>query len=62
MARMGDRRGTCMMFVGRSEGKRLLRRPRHRWRENVKMDLQEVEWQAWIVSISFRTGTGNRCL
>ena len=62
MVRMGDRRGACMMFVSRPEGKRLLRRPRHRWRENVKMDLQEVEWQAWIVSISFRTGTGNRCL
>ena len=44
MACMGDRRGACMMFVGRPEGKRLLRRPRHRWKENIKLDLQKVEW------------------
>jgi len=29
--------------VGKPEGKRLLGRPRHRWVDNIKMDLQEVE-------------------
>ena len=43
MACMGDRRGACIMFVGRPEGKRLLRRPRHRWKETIKKDLQEME-------------------
>ena len=46
VAGMQDRRGACRVFVGRPEGKRLLRRPRHRWKENIKMDLREVEWAA----------------
>jgi hypothetical protein len=29
-------------MVGKSEGKRPLGRPRHRWEDNIKMDLQEV--------------------
>jgi hypothetical protein len=41
---MGDRRVACRMFLGRREEKRLLRRPRFRWEENIKMDLQEVGW------------------
>jgi hypothetical protein len=31
-------------FSGEPEGTRQLGRPRHRWEENVKMDLREVEW------------------
>jgi hypothetical protein len=36
--------------VGRPEGRRPLGRPRHRWENSIKMDLQEVEWDgvAWI--------------
>jgi hypothetical protein len=30
------------VLVGKSEGKRLLGRPRRRWEDNIKMDLQEV--------------------
>jgi hypothetical protein len=30
------------VFVGKPEGKRPLGRPRHRWEDNIKMDLQEV--------------------
>jgi len=44
VACMGVRRGACRMLVDRPEGKVLFRRPRHRWEENVKMDLQEVGW------------------
>jgi hypothetical protein len=29
------------------EGKRLLGRPRRRWEENIKMDLEYVRWRAW---------------
>ena len=34
----------------RREGKRPLERPGHRWKDNIKMDLQEVEWGGmdWI--------------
>jgi len=31
-------------WVGQPEGKRPLGRPRHRWDDNIKMDLQEVGW------------------
>ena len=36
--------------MGRPEGKRPLGRPRLRWEDNIKMDLQEVEWGGmdWI--------------
>jgi hypothetical protein len=30
------------IFVGKSEGKRSLRRPRHRWEDNIRMDLREI--------------------
>jgi hypothetical protein len=30
------------VLVGKPEGKRLLERPRRRWEDNIKMDLQEV--------------------
>jgi len=33
-----------MVLVGKPEGKRSLARPRHRWEDNIKMDLQEVGW------------------
>jgi len=39
---MEDRRGIYRVLVGKLEGKRLLGRPRHRWEDNIKMDLQEV--------------------
>jgi len=44
VARMGERRGVCRVLVGKPEGKRRLGRPRHRWENNIKMDLQEVGW------------------
>ena len=40
---MGERRGVYRVLVGKTEGKRTLgRRPRFRWKDNIKMDLQEV--------------------
>jgi len=37
-------------LVGESEGKRPLGRPRHRWENNIKMDLQNMDWGGmdWI--------------
>jgi hypothetical protein len=35
-------RGVCRVLVGKPEGKRPLGRPRLRWEDNLKMDLQEV--------------------
>ena len=42
VARMGDGRGVYRVLVGRPEGKRPLGRPRRRWENNIKMDLQKV--------------------
>jgi len=42
VARMGEERGVCRVLVGKPEGKRPLGRPRHRWVDNIGMDLQEV--------------------
>jgi len=42
VACMGEGRGVHMVLVGKPKGKRPLGRPRHRWKDNIKMDLQEV--------------------
>ena len=42
VARMGEMRGVYRVLVGKPEGKRQLGRPRRRWEDNIKMDLQEV--------------------
>ena len=42
MTRMGKGRGVHRFLVGKPEGKRPLGRPRRRWEDNIKMDLQEV--------------------
>ena len=47
VARMGDGRGVHRVLVGKPEGKRLLGRPRHRWEDNIKMDLREVGGDGW---------------
>jgi hypothetical protein len=39
---MGEERGVHRVLVGKPEGKRPLGRPRHRWEDNIKMDLQAV--------------------
>jgi hypothetical protein len=44
VARIGEKRGAYRILVGRREGRRPLGRPRRRWEDNIKMDLQEVGW------------------
>jgi len=39
---MGERRGVYRVLVGKPEGKTPLGRPRRRWEDNIKMDLQEM--------------------
>jgi hypothetical protein len=63
---MGEKRGIYMVLVWKYEGKRPLGRPRHRWENNIKMDLQEVgcggmdwielaqdsdRWQAFVSAV-----------
>ena len=53
MARMEEGRDVHKVLVGKPEGKRQLGRPRRRWEDNIKMDLEEVEGVV---------GTGWSCL
>jgi hypothetical protein len=39
---MGEARGVYSVLMGKPEGKRPLGRHRHRWEDNIKMDVQEV--------------------
>ncbi|KAJ4427606.1 hypothetical protein ANN_25254 [Periplaneta americana] len=50
VARMGESRNAYRVLVGRPEGKRPLRKPRHRWEDNIKMDLRKVGYDGrdWI--------------
>jgi hypothetical protein len=50
---MGEDRGMYRMLVGKPEGKRSLGRPRRRWEDNIKIDLQEVgggrgDWKEFV--------------
>ena len=58
MARMEEGRGVHKVLVGKPEVKRPFGRPRHRWEDNIKMDLQE-----WVGVVEtgwswLRIGTG----
>jgi hypothetical protein len=51
--------------MGKPEGKSPLGRPRRRWDDNIKMDLQEMSWRgggAWAGLIWFRIATGGGSL
>ena len=71
MARMEEGRGVYRVLVGKPEGKRPLDRPRRRWEDTIKMDLQEVggacedwmelaqdrdRWRALVCTVMKRRG------
>jgi hypothetical protein len=44
VTRMGEKRNVYRILVGKPDGKRPLGRPRHRWVDNIKMDLRGMDW------------------
>jgi hypothetical protein len=55
VASVGEQRGAYRISVGRPEGRRLLGRPRRRCEDNIKMDLEAVEWgMEWIELVQGR--------
>jgi hypothetical protein len=60
VAHMGEGRGVYRVLVGKPEGKRQLGKPRHRWEDNIKVDLQEVG--VWTGLSWLRIETGGRHL
>jgi hypothetical protein len=61
VARMGGKRGAYRILVGRPEGRRPLGKPRHKWEDNIKMELKEVGW-AWTGLSWLRIQTGGGLL
>jgi hypothetical protein len=62
--RMGERRGAYRVMVGKPEGMRPVGRPRRRWKVDIKMELQEVVWEAWngLILLIVGTGGGHLCV
>jgi hypothetical protein len=52
----GEGRGVCRVLVGRPKVKRPLGRPRHRWEDNIKLDLTEIKINGanWIQLVQDR--------
>jgi hypothetical protein len=47
---MGEKMNACRLLMGKPEGKRPRLRPRHRWMDNIKIDLGKIGWgdMDWI--------------
>jgi hypothetical protein len=41
---MGEKRNACRVLVGKSEGRRPQERPRHRWKDTIKIYLRKTGW------------------
>ena len=61
VARVGERRVVYRILLRKPEGKRSLGRPRRRWEDNIKMDLQDVVCggMKWIELAQDRTSGGH---
>jgi hypothetical protein len=56
-AHMEEERGVYKVLVGRPKDKRPLGRPKHRWEDNIKMDLREIEIDVQSGFIWLRIGS-----
>ena len=56
VARMEEGRSVFKILTGKPTGKRSLGRPRRRWEDNIRMDLEEISVNAGIELIRFRIG------
>ena len=59
----GERRGVYRVLVGKPEGRRPLARPRRRWEDNIKLDLQEAGCRSvdWIELAQDREEVAGTC-
>jgi hypothetical protein len=44
---MREKGNACRILMGMPEGKGSLRRPRHRWEDNIKINIREISWVVW---------------
>jgi len=56
IACIGERRDAYRVLVLKLEGKRQLGKPRHRWENNIRMDLKEIRWKGvdWSDLVQYR--------
>jgi hypothetical protein len=54
---MGEMRNTYNILTAKPEGKRPFGRPRHKWEDNIRMDLTEIWWKVWSGCNWLRTET-----
>jgi hypothetical protein len=47
---MGEKRNADRVLLRKSKAGRPLKRPRHRWEGNIKMDLKELGWESLVQS------------
>jgi hypothetical protein len=61
VARLGEERDVCRDLVGKSDGKEPLGRPRHRWEDNIRMDLRKWDVGVWtgLGWLRIEAGGGN---
>jgi hypothetical protein len=61
---LGEERNAYRILVVKPEGKRPLGRSRHKWMDNIKMDLREIGWDGmvWIGLIWLKIGTSGGLL
>jgi hypothetical protein len=59
---MGEMRNAYRIMVRKPEGKRSCKRPGHRWENNIRMDLRELEWKGMDWIHMAQVGTSGRPL
>jgi hypothetical protein len=62
VTRMGERTGAYMVLVVKPEGKRSLRRPRHRLKGNTRGNVKEIFGRVWAGLIWLKVGTSGGLL
>jgi hypothetical protein len=58
----GEKRNPYRLLVGKPERRRPLGGPRHRWVDNIKMDVIDIGWVMWIGVVWLRMGTSGGTL
>jgi hypothetical protein len=59
---MGEKRNDYRLLVGKPEGKRLLRRARRRWVDNIRMHFGKIGWVMWTGLVWLRIGASGELL
>jgi hypothetical protein len=58
----GERIGVYRILVGTPERKRTLGRPRHRWKDEIRMYIREIGWKVWTGFVWLRVGSSGGLL